>query len=57
MGDTDDGSSGAAQRAQSEIIATTTTIAVPVLEQSGIIGTPTPKAGFPNPLDCVSKPN
>ena len=46
MGDTDDGSSGAAQRAQSEIIATTTTIAVPVLEQSDIIGTPTPKAGF-----------
>ena len=56
MGDTDDGSSGAAQRAQSDNVATTTTIAVPVLEPSETIGTPTRKAGFLTRLIATLSP-
>jgi magnesium and cobalt transporter len=56
MGDTDDGSSGAEQRAQSENVATTTTIAVPVLEPSEIIGTLTPKTGFLTRLIATLSP-
>ena len=56
MGDTDDGSSGAAQRAQSDNVATTTTIAVPVLEPSETNGTPTRKAGFLTRLIATLSP-
>jgi magnesium and cobalt transporter len=46
MGDTDDGSSGAAQRAQSDNVSTTSTRAVPTLEPSEISEAPKRKGGF-----------
>tara|TARA_B110000908_G_scaffold73879_1_gene89014 strand:- start:1618 stop:2637 length:1020 start_codon:yes stop_codon:yes gene_type:complete len=46
MGDTDDGSSGAAQRAQSDNVTTTSSSAVPVLEPSETVETPKRKGGY-----------